>query len=95
MRLNSFKNKRCGVTEENGKAVIGKGYWSVFMKRNGHRLNSVTPHQFILDRTKWCKYAAFYDIYDSIEMTLIEAKFMTILEELERQDKDGNHVEFE
>ena len=37
----------------------------------------------------------FYDMYDSIENELIEAKVMTILEELEWQDKDGNRVEFE
>ena len=38
---------------------------------------------------------AFYDMYDSIEMALIEAEVMTMLEEPEWQDKDGNHVEFE
>ena len=34
-------------------------------------------------------------MYDSIEKALIEAKAMTMLEDLERQDKDGNRVEFE
>ena len=82
MRLNSFKHKSCGVTEKNGKATIGKGYWSGFMKLNGYRLNILKPHQFELDRNNWCKYTAFYDMYDSIEMALIKAKFMTILEEL-------------
>ena len=83
MRLNSFKHKHCGVTEKNEKAMIGKRYWSGFMKRNGHRLNIVRPQQFGLDRTNWCKYAAFYDMYDSTEMALIEAKVMKILEEPE------------
>ena len=64
------------------------------MKQNGNRLNLIMPHQFGLDSTNWCKYASFYDIYYSIEMTLIEEKFMTMLEESEWQDKDGNHVEF-
>ena len=65
-RLNSFKHKHCGVTEENGKAVIGKGYWSGFMKRSGRSLNIVSPQKFGLDKTKWCKYTAFYDICYSI-----------------------------
>ena len=34
-------------------------------------------------------------MYDSIEKVLIEAKAMTMLEDLEWQDKDGNRVEFE
>ena len=50
MRLNSFKHKRCGIPELNGKATIGKGYWSGFMKRNGHRLNLVRSQKFGLDR---------------------------------------------
>ena len=57
MRLNSLKHKCCGVTEENGKATIEKGYWSVFMKPNGHRLNLLRQKQFGLDTTNWCKYA--------------------------------------
>ena len=92
MRLNSFKHKYCGVTEENGKATIGKGYWSGFMKRNGHRFNIVRHQQFGIDRTNWCKYAAFYDMCDSIEMALKEANVMKMFEETEWQDKDGNHV---
>ena len=51
------------------------------MKHNGHRLNLVSPQKFGLDSTKWCIYAPFYDMYDSIEMALIEAKEMTMLEE--------------
>ena len=65
------------------------------MKHNGHRLNLVRPQKFVLDRTNWCKYAAFYDMYDYIEMALIEANITTMLEEPEWQDKDGNRVEFE
>ena len=65
------------------------------MKRNGKSLNLVRPKQFGLDRNNWCKYAAFYDMYDSIEMALIEAKVMTMLEEPKWQDNDGNRVEFE
>ena len=95
VRFNSFKHKYFGVTEKNGKAAIQKGYWSVFIKSNGHRLNLVRPQKFGLDRTNWCKYAEFYDMYDSIEMALSKAKFMTMLEEPEWQDKDGNRVEFE
>ena len=56
--------------------MIGKGYWSGFMKRNRHRLNLVRPYKSGLDRTNWYKYGAFCDIYDSIEMSLIEAKVM-------------------
>ena len=52
--------------------MMGKGYWSGFMRLNGHKLNHVRSHIFGLDRTNWCKYAAFYEIYDSIEMMLIE-----------------------
>ena len=63
VRSDSSKHKCCGVTEENGKAAIGKGYCSGFMKHNGNRLNIVRPHQFGLDRTNWCKYAGFYDMY--------------------------------
>ena len=72
MRLNSFKHKRCGVTDENGKATIGKGCWSGFRIHSGPRLNLLSPHQFGLDRTNLCKYAEFYDLYDSIEMALIK-----------------------
>ena len=64
VRLNSFKHKRCSVTEENEKATIGKLYWSGFMRQNGQRLNLVRTQQFRLDTNKWCKYAAFYDMYD-------------------------------
>ena len=92
MKLNSFKHECCGVAEEKGKAPIGKGYWSGFMKRKRNRLNSLRPQKFGLDRNTWCKYAAFYDMYDSIEMVLIEAKFMRMLEEPECQDKDCNRV---
>ena len=65
------------------------------MKRSGNMLNNVRPHKFGLDRTKCCKYGAFFDMYDSIENALIEAKVMTMLKETERQDKDKNQVEFE
>ena len=34
-------------------------------------------------------------MYDFIEMGLIEAKVMTMLQKLEWQGKDGNRVEFE
>ena len=81
MRLNSFKHNFFGVTEENGKVTIGKGYWSGFMENNGRRLNLVRPQKSGLDRNNWCKYSAFYDMYDSIEILLIQAKVMTILEE--------------
>ena len=64
MRLNSFKNKCCGVTEENGKAMVRKGYWSCFMKHNRNMLNITRPQKFEFDRTNWCKYTEFYDIYD-------------------------------
>ena len=93
MRLNSFKHKLCGVTEENGKATIGKGYWSDFMKRNGNRLNILRPHQFGLDRTNWCKYISFYDMYDSVKMALIKESVMTMLEDPEWQDKGWSRVE--
>ena len=65
------------------------------MKRNGHRLNQVRLHKFGLDRTNWCKYGAFVDMYDSVENVLIEEKVMTMLEEAEWQEKYGNHVEFD
>ena len=58
------------------------------MKRNGNRLNLVRPWKFGLDRTNCCKCGAFYDMYDSIENELIEAKVMTMLEELEWKDND-------
>ena len=64
------------------------------MKLNGHRLNLVRHQQFVIDRTNWCEYAAFNYMYDLIELELIEAKAMTMLEEPECQDKDGNRVEF-
>ena len=95
MRLDSFKHKRCDVTRENEIVTIGKEYCSGSMKRNGNSLNLLRPQKFGLDRTNWCKYGAFYDIYDSIEKALIEAKVMTMLEEPEWQDKDGNRVKFE
>ena len=66
VKLDSFKGQCCGLTEENGKARLGKLYWSGFIKINGHRLNLVRPQQFVLDRNNWCKYVAFYDMYDSI-----------------------------
>ena len=65
------------------------------MKNNSHRLNLVRPQKFVLDRTNWYKYGAFVDMYDSIEIALIEAKVMTMLEEPEWQDKDGNRIGFE
>ena len=67
MRLNSFKHKLCGVTEENGKATIGKVYWSGFIKQNCNRLNHIKPHKFVLGKTDWCKYGLFFDVHDSIE----------------------------
>ena len=60
------------------------------MKSNGHRLNLVRPQQFGLDSTNWYKYSAFYDIYDSIEMSLINSKVVSMLEESEWKDKDQN-----
>ena len=51
------------------------------MKRDGHRLNHVRPQKFGLERTNWCKYGAFVDMYDSIEKLLIEEKVMMMLEE--------------
>ena len=44
--------------------MVGKVYWSGFMKINGHRLNHVRPQKFGLVRTNWCKYGAFFDMYD-------------------------------
>ena len=79
MKLDSFKGQCCGLTEENGKARLGKLYWSGFIKQNGHRLNHVGPQKFGLDRTNWCKHGAFVDMYDSIEKAFIKAKSMTML----------------
>ena len=53
------------------------------MELNGHRLNHVSPQKFGLDRTNWCKYGAFVDMYYSIEKALDEEKIMTMLEETE------------
>ena len=64
VKLNSFKCRRCGVTIEDGRAMVGKGYWSGFMRRNGHRLNQVRPHEFGPDRNNWCKYGAIFYMYD-------------------------------
>ena len=72
VKLNSFKIQRCGLTKEYGKDTVGKKYWSGFMKRNGHRFNHARPHKFGLDITNWCKYGAFVNMYDSIEIFLIE-----------------------
>ena len=44
------------------------------MKRNGNIFNNVSPQEFGLDRTNWCKYGAFVDMYDSVEKLLIEEK---------------------
>ena len=65
------------------------------MKRNWHSLNKITTQEFGHAKTNWCKYEAFLDMYDSIEKSLIEAKFMMMSEEPEWKYKDGNHVEFE
>ena len=59
------------------------------------RLNHVKPHKFVLDRTNWCIYGAFFYMYDSIENALIRSKVMTMLEEPEWQGKDKNCVELE
>ena len=83
MRLNYFKVQRCGITEEYGKDTVGKGYWSVFMKRNGQRLNHTRDHKFGFDSTNWCKYGAFVSMYYSIEIVLMEAKVMMMLEKPE------------
>ena len=32
VKLNSFKSKSCGVTEEDDTAAVGKGYWSGFIE---------------------------------------------------------------
>ena len=94
VRLNEFKRQCCVVIEENWKATTRKRYWSGVMKRNNHKLNHTRPQKFGFDRTNWCKYGAFYDMYDSIEKALVEAKVMKMLEEPEWQDKDGNRVGF-
>ena len=71
VKLDLLKGKFCVLTEEDGNAVVGKGYWSGFMKQNGHRLNHVKPHKFGLYRTNWCKYGAFVEMYDSTEKALV------------------------
>ena len=42
------------------------------MKLNVHRLNQVRLQKFVIDRTNWCKYGAFFDMYDSIEKALVD-----------------------
>ena len=74
VKLNSFRGQRCSDTEEDGKSMVGNEYWSHIMKRNGHRLNNLSSQKFGLDRTNWCKYGAFVDMYDSVEKLLIEEK---------------------
>ena len=95
MKFNSYKPQCCGVTGEGGKDKLGKVYWSGFMKCNGHRLNCLKPHQFLIYRTDWCKYGYFFGMFDSIEKLLIEANVMTVLEEPEWKYKDGGRVKFE
>ena len=94
MNLNSFKGQCCGLTKEYGKAIVRKGYWSGFMKRNGHMLNHIRLHKFGLDRTNLWKYGVFFDMCDSIGKELIRKKVMTMLEEPEWQDNDSNWFEF-
>ena len=78
--LDSYKRPHCGITEENGKYTLGKGYWSGFMRQDRKRLDHAKPQKFVLDGANWFKCGLFYDMYDSIEKALIKAKVMTILE---------------
>jgi hypothetical protein len=60
------------------------------MRRNKHRLKNTKAQKFGLERGEWCKYAAFAEMYDSIQTYLIDSNVATKLDVPVWMDRDGN-----
>ena len=55
-------------------------------------MNHIRPQKFVLDSTKWYKYGAFVDMYNSIEKAFIEAKVTTMLRDWNGKTKMGSKL---
>ena len=73
--------------------TIGRGYWTGFMARNKHLLDSKRGAKYELDRAKWTTYANFHQMYAHIYAELVDAMLATILDSPEWQDLNGNRCE--
>ena len=71
--LIQFKERnKCAQSEEKMGKVSSR-YVHGFLKRWSHMISSKKPQRFELDRGQWAKYSNFYNMYDSIEKTLISS----------------------
>ena len=93
----SFQQKRgqftlTGSRTKNPGCLLGAGYWYGFRKRNKHKLVSKRGVQFGHNRSEWCKYDNFQNMYQLVYEAMEHAGVATKLAEPEWQNKMGETV---
>ena len=73
-KLIEFKTKMRMFSPHVPLGEVGLGYWQHFRERYKHKLVNKKGQKFELDRSLWCTYQNFRNMYDMIEDKLIEAK---------------------
>jgi hypothetical protein len=66
-RAIAWKEKHCNSFQNGSKEpLLGKGYWSGFMKQNSHLVEAKTGAKFESKRADWCTYQNFEMMYREV-----------------------------
>ncbi len=93
-----WKENHCVSSKNNPEQqpmVLGKGYWSGFMKRNKDLVKAKKGVKFDSKRADWCTYQNFELMYNEVYEAMVEAGIASKLDTPTWFDKSGNIVEEE
>jgi hypothetical protein len=72
---------------------IGKNYWYSFISRNEKMIRSKKGRKFQLDRSNWTKYQNFKNMYNDVEVEMINAGIATKLPSPVSCDSEGKLID--
>ena len=75
--------------------LLGRKYWTNFMRRNKDKISSQVGIQLASNRKDWCTYANFKRMYTLVYQQMLEAGIAVKLPEKTWMDQHGNIVEIE
>jgi hypothetical protein len=95
-RLIAWKEKHCNSFPNSSKEpLLGKGYWSEFMKQNSHHVTAKSGIKFDSKRADWCTYQNFDMMYREVYKEMVEGGIASKLMEWTSFIKKGYIAEAE
>jgi hypothetical protein len=91
--LIAFKKRRYKNLPLEECKKVGKGWWSGFLRRNGHRIVTKRGQKFESNRADWCKEVYIRQMYDVIYDNMVEAGIAEKLAQPVFMDANGDVVD--